>query len=99
MRLLFAIILSTVVLSSYAQPFNPVLNKDFPDPTVIRVGSVYYAYATNSGPNIQLASSKDLQHWNLLPDAMPQKPLWADKDFWAPHVLFDSSLKKFVLFY
>lgn len=85
---------------------NPVLNKDFPDPTVIYFGGKYYAYATQSNVagktwNIQVASSTDLQHWQLEQDALPQKPAWASttQDFWAPHVLYDGALKKFVLFY
>ena len=73
---------------------NPVLDADFPDPTVIRArdGS-YYGYATQtkrSGAwvNIQLAQSKDLTHWRYLGDALPVKPSWAfqTQDFWAPHV-------------
>lgn len=85
---------------------NPVLNKDFPDPTVISANGMYYAYATQSSVNgrmwnMQVASSPDLTHWSLIGDALPQKPLWADstQDFWAPHVLYDSSLNKYVMFY
>ncbi len=85
---------------------NPVLNKDFPDPTVVHIGNLYYAYATQARVNgktwnIQVASSTDLQHWALLKDALPTKPSWAatTQDFWAPHVLYDSSLKTYVLFY
>jgi arabinan endo-1,5-alpha-L-arabinosidase len=83
---------------------NPVLNSNFPDPTVINENGKYYAYATNSSVdgknmNIQVASSTDLQHWKIEGDALPQKPIWASKDFWAPHVLYDRDLKKYVLFY
>ena len=85
---------------------NPVLDKDFADPTVIRVGHKYYAYATQGTVNgkmwnIQVASSTDLQHWMLEGDALPGKPSWASgtQDFWAPHVLYDPQLKQYVLFY
>lgn len=85
---------------------NPVLNKDFPDPTVIKVGNTYYAYATQSSLNgsmwnIQVASSTDLQHWKISSNALPEKPVWAKttQDFWAPHVLYDQQVKKYVLFY
>ena len=91
--------LFSIFIDGTAQLSNPVLKKDFPDPTVIKSGTKYYAYATNSGSNIQVAVSADLQNWQLLPDAMPVKPVWADKDFWAPHVLYDAGLKKYVLFY
>ncbi|MEP6685038.1 MAG: glycoside hydrolase family 43 protein [Parafilimonas sp.] len=86
---------------------NPVLNINFPDPTVILApDGNYYAYATNSMHdgkmiNIQVASSADLFNWNYIGDALPQKPTWAGttQNYWAPHVLYDSSLKQYVLFY
>jgi arabinan endo-1,5-alpha-L-arabinosidase len=73
---------------------NPVLNSDFPDPTVIRSSDgFFYAYATQtvvngSWLNIQVARSADLENWTRLGDALPQKPVWANQtqDFWAPHV-------------
>lgn len=86
---------------------NPVLDQDFPDPTVIKAANgTYYAYATQGGANgtfsnIQLATSTDLFHWKTESDVLPQKPQWAGAthDFWAPHVLYDKALKKYVLFY
>lgn len=74
---------------------NPVFNFDFPDPTVIRARDGYfYAYATNAEVegklhHIQVARSKDLINWQRLSDALPKKPVWANKTepkFWAPHV-------------
>ena len=61
---------------------NPVLDADFPDPTVIHADGVYYAYATQTlrdgrWINIQVARSADLVHWEHLGDALPQKPAWA----------------------
>ena len=88
--------------SSYA---NPVLDTDFPDPTVIRApdGS-YYGYATQTKRggnwiNIQLAQSRDLTHWRYLGDALPVKPTWASKtqDFWAPHVIRHRT--KYIMYY
>ncbi len=85
---------------------NVVLNRDFADPTVIKAGNKYYAYATqsrNNGKtvNIQVASSSDHQHWKYEGDALPQKPKWASntQGFWAPDVFFDAKLNKFVLFF
>lgn len=83
---------------------NPVINSNFADPTVININGTYYAYATNTSLhgktiNIQVASSADLQNWKIEGDALPQKPVWASHDFWAPHVLYDKELKKYVLFY
>ncbi len=83
---------------------NPMLNMNFPDPTVIKVGDNYYAYATNTyyknkSYNIPVAVSTDLKTWRVAGDALPGKPDWATKDFWAPHVLFDGKLNKYVMFY
>ncbi len=85
---------------------NPVLNIDFPDPTVIMANGKYYAYATQANhdgkmQNIQLAVSDNLQDWNYIGDVLPQKPLWAShtQDFWAPHVLYDPGLHQYVLFF
>ena len=84
---------------------NPVLDADFPDPTVIRApDGFYYGYATQTKRggnwiNIQLAQSKDLTHWHYVGDALPVKPAWASKtqDFWAPHVA--RAGKTFILYY
>jgi len=73
---------------------NPVLDADFPDPTVLRAADGwYYVYATQSAGasdtvNIQVARSRDLVAWERLGDALPVKPAWASatQDFWAPHV-------------
>lgn len=71
------------------------LDRDFPDPTVILASDgVFYAYATQtetrSGAiNIQVARSDDLRAWAYLGEALPAKPVWADKTqaYWAPHVV------------
>jgi arabinan endo-1,5-alpha-L-arabinosidase len=72
---------------------NPVLDADFPDPASLRAEGFYYVYGTQGGGegarrNIQVARSSDLVSWQLLGDALPEKPAWASKtqDFWAPHV-------------
>jgi arabinan endo-1,5-alpha-L-arabinosidase len=84
---------------------NPVLDADFPDPTVIRApdGS-YYGYATQTQRhgrwiNIQVARSSDLVHWRYLGDALPAKPGWASamQDFWAPHVQRAGS--RYIMYY
>lgn len=67
---------------------NPVFDRNFPDPDVLRVGDTYYAYATNGGDgNIQTARSTDLVRWEMLPDAMPVLPSWVQPGrTWAPEV-------------
>lgn len=88
--------------ASYA---NPVLDADFPDPTVIRASDgTYYAYATQTQRdgkwiNIQVARSSDLVHWQPVGDALPSKPGWAaaTQDFWAPHV--ERSDGRYIMYY
>lgn len=100
-------LLSLVLLCTNAgaqQIVNPVLDHDFPDPTVINVNGKYYAYATNSVVNgkfehVQLAVSTDLQHWIDSGDVLPGGATWAKHDFWAPHVVYDPQQKKYILFY
>ena len=94
------VLLLTAALAGCATPAavqtatfqNPVLDQDFPDPTVIRGGDgAFYAYATQGGDpirNIQVARSTDLVSWQVVGDALPAKPAWAGRtqDFWAPDV-------------
>lgn len=84
---------------------NPVLDRDFPDPAVLRAPDGWiYAYATQaytaSGVlNIQVARSRDLVNWAHLGDALPRKPSWAASKqyFWAPHVLHDGA--RYIMYY
>ncbi len=66
---------------------NPVIDRNFPDPSVLKVGRAFYAYATNSGETMPCERSSDLVHWTALPDAMPRLPDWANPGrTWAPNV-------------
>jgi len=71
---------------------NPVIDTDFADPSLLRASDGWtYAYSTEQltierMAHIQVARSRDLVRWELLPDALPTKPAWASttRDFWAP---------------
>ncbi len=84
---------------------NPVLNTDFPDPAILLAqDGYYYSYATNGKYDgvfctIQVARSADMVNWEHLGDAMPVQPDWASGDFWAPHVIYDDSLKKYFMYF
>ena len=73
---------------------NPVLDADFPDPSVLLAADgYYYAYATQTKRagqilNFQVARSHNLVDWVHLGEAMPDKPVWASNSqrFWAPDV-------------
>jgi arabinan endo-1,5-alpha-L-arabinosidase len=84
-------------------PLKPVIDRDFPDPDVLRVGETYFAYATNSSRiNLQVARSSNLMNWELLPDAMPALPSWAVKRFgyvWAPEVTISPDGDLFILYF
>src|SRR5947207_2590990 len=94
-----AIVTLAVVLAACAAPapepeseqqpaFVPVIDRDFPDPDVLLVDGVWFAYATNDAQsNVQVATSTDLMEWTTLPDAMPVLPDWVlPGDTWAPEV-------------
>ena len=63
--------------------------RDFPDPSVLRVGSTFYAYATQVGEtNVQVMRSSDLVAWEYLGDALAALPAWAGRGrTWSPAVL------------
>src|SRR5215207_1336991 len=54
----------TPILTALSEPSytNPVYDNDFPDPHIIRVDDMYFAYGTTNGSsvNIRLMSSPDL---------------------------------------
>jgi arabinan endo-1,5-alpha-L-arabinosidase len=74
---------------------NPLVNDDFPDPSVIEMrGSSYFAYATHDefSPtinNILVRHSADLINWSIAKGALIAPPVWAKncQRFWCPHVV------------
>ncbi|KIW96948.1 uncharacterized protein Z519_02339 [Cladophialophora bantiana CBS 173.52] len=93
--------------SPFASIIGPHISSNFPDPAVIHVDGVSYAFATNNralGPDlvhVQVATSTDNQTWTLLDhhDALPSLGAWeTGAGVWAPDVvqLDDGS---FVLYY
>ena len=74
---------------------GPVIDTDFPDPSVIKVGDTWYAFGSqsvydNKNIHIQIATSTDFATWTLSQgaDALPNVPSWAidDGNVWAPDV-------------
>jgi beta-xylosidase len=69
-----------------------VFTSDFPDPSVIRVGDVFYAYGTATswelpGHFFPILTSRDLVRWTPAGDVLGTLPVWAARGFWAPSVL------------
>lgn len=76
---------------------NPIINADYSDPDICRVGDDYYITASsfNCVPGIPILHSKDLVNWkiinyalkNLDPDEFYSKPQHG-KGVWAPCIRF-----------
>lgn len=97
-RLLAAALLgaASAVAGAAAEPqFVPVFNENFPDAFILPNGGEFLAYATNDGPNVPMAVSRDLVNWQYVRnangarrDAMPTLASWAKPGFtWAPEVI------------
>jgi xylan 1,4-beta-xylosidase len=67
---------------------NPVIPGDHSDPSVVRVGSEYWATTTSGTwePEFPLFRSRDLIHWEILGAVFQKRPAWAERDFWAPEI-------------
>jgi len=91
-----------------ASNWAPVHDSDFPDPSIMEFGGVYYGFATQNfaAPsqtiNIQVSTSPDGVNWTPLNgfDALPQVGSWAKPgDTWAPSVAHDAADNDFVMYY
>jgi hypothetical protein len=67
---------------------NPVIAGDFPDPSVIRAGSEYFASATSGewAPSFPLQRSTDLVNWTVLGALFDRPPAWTAGVYWAPEL-------------
>lgn len=80
---------------------NPVLNKNFPDPSVIKIGDFYYAFGT--GTPCYIYVSPDLIHWSLYSSVFPAdfnyKETFGDDfvNMWANDInIIDGKLVDFI---
>jgi xylan 1,4-beta-xylosidase len=78
---------------------NPILPGDYPDPSVVRVGTEYWAAATSSewAPQFPLLKSKDLLQWELVGNLFQSPPEWSEANYWAPELVADKG-RYFVLY-
>lgn len=65
---------------------NPVIHGDMADPSIIRIGDMYYATATSSewAPFYPIFESKDLVNWTQTGHIFNKQPEWTKNSFWAP---------------
>ncbi len=84
----------STILSAQNNPVatyrNPVIPGDIPDPSVIRVGNMYYAAGTTSdfAPNYPLYESADLVNWKQIGSIFNEPPTWTSDSFWAPELYY-----------
>lgn len=74
---------------------NPVIDRNYADPFVLRVDDRYYAFATGDLTyNIQVSTSEDLVTWTPRREALRNLPIWqpsAKGLTWAPEVVETSA--------
>ncbi|MEO6391603.1 MAG: family 43 glycosylhydrolase, partial [Pyrinomonadaceae bacterium] len=117
---LFAVLLGSAALAQTATPVsktwvadrgdgtyrNPILQADYSDPDIVRVGDDYYLTASsfNAIPGLPILHSKDLVNWNLIGYALKRQPPidvfrkpQHGKGVWAPAIRFHKG--EFYLYY
>lgn len=85
---------------------NPIIPGMAPDPSIIRVGDVYYL-ATSTfhwNPAIQIFQSTDLANWTLIDYVLKKgevdlRGTNTPAGIWAPHLSYDKVSKKYWLAY
>eukprot|EP00039_Didymoeca_costata_P020993 m.343055 g.343055 ORF g.343055 m.343055 type:complete len:345 (+) comp22265_c0_seq1:100-1134(+) len=98
----FSILLALSTNTFYT---NPVLDRDFPDPTVIKAGDgKYYAYGTMTrGIHLQAAVSDNLVNWTYHGEVFPELGNWTNPSgscTWAPDVQYHPGEKwEYVMYY
>ncbi|QMU28688.1 glycoside hydrolase family 43 protein [Adhaeribacter radiodurans] len=91
---LITLLLSLLSITCFAQTGsaitykNPVIAGDFADPSVIRVGDIFYAAGTSSewAPAYPIYTSNDLINWQYVGPVFNQLPSWTMGSFWAPEL-------------
>ena len=78
---------------------NPAFAGDYPDPSVIRVGTNYWAVATSSewAPEFPIFVSTDLVNWKIVGAVFQKRPSWSVGNYWAPEIVHDRG--KYFIYY
>ena len=89
MNRLLALVLLALPCAAHAA--NPAVPGDFPDPSIARFGTDYYATATTSAwaPIFPILKSHDLAHFEPIGAVFDAAPGWSTGDFWAPELFVD----------
>jgi beta-xylosidase len=76
---------------------NPIINADYSDPDVIRVGGDFYLTASsfNSAPGLPILHSRDLVNWRIIAHALEHQTPWDvfakpqhGNGVWAPAIRY-----------
>ncbi|MFF5380988.1 family 43 glycosylhydrolase [Pedobacter suwonensis] len=85
---------------------NPALPGDNPDPSIIRIGGVYYATSTTNewAPYFTIYKSTDLKNWKLVNHVFPDgfrdmKNQWGENNFWASELVYDQKQNRIYAYY
>jgi len=85
---------------------NPALPGDNPDPSIIRIGKVYYATSTTNewAPYFTIYKSTDLKNWKLVNHVFPDgfsdmKNQWGENNFWASELVYDQKQNRIYAYY
>ena len=88
------------------QLINPALPGDNPDPSIIRVGKVYYATSTTNewAPYFTIYQSTNLKDWKLINHVFPEgfkdmKDQWGENNFWASELAYDAKQNRIYAYY
>jgi xylan 1,4-beta-xylosidase len=83
---------------------NPVIEGDFSDPAVIRVGADYYALRSTFGwqPGLAIAHSKDLVHWRYVGNGFASLPSLAAGEvaggIWGSELVHNPNTNMFMIY-
>lgn len=85
---------------------NPALPGDNPDPSIIRVGKIYYVTSTTNewAPYFTIYKSTNLKDWELVNHVFPEgfkdmKNQWGENNFWASELAYDAKQNRIYAYY
>lgn len=97
---------TTIGIPADAPMVNPALPGDNPDPSIIRVGKVYYATSTTNewAPYFTIYKSTNLKDWTLVNHVFPEgfkdmKNQWGENNFWASELAYDAKQNRIYAYY
>lgn len=75
-RVIAIILLTFVVAHAGGTYTNPIIDADYSDPDVVRVGDDFYLTASsfNCIPGLPILHSKDLVNWTIVAHALQEQP-------------------------